>query len=143
MFEAWYFCFSCSPQILLCQYHQMVSFHQPFCHPCISQIKWHNLRTSVLNMTLYLEIGVERLYVIIAGGIGCDMTSEDCQKGAWYKSFITTLEFKLHGCVHFRFISYRTEKGIFFISIRYNNELFTPFSIKHKKQDIFLSICVL
>lgn len=28
--------------------------------------------------------------------------------------------------VNFRFISYRTETGIFSISIRYNNKLFTP-----------------
>lgn len=71
-------------------------------------------------MTLGFEIGIERLYVIINDvffGIWCDMTSEDCKKGLRYKSFITTIEFIIHGWVNFRFISQRTEKGIFSISI--------------------------
>lgn len=71
------------------------------------------------------------------------MTSEDCQKEVWNKSFITTPEYILHGWVNFRIISHRMKKDLFSISIRYNNELFTSLVLSINSRIFFLSICVL
>lgn len=105
-------------------------FVTAYLHYCI-QIKSdvvkkkHNLQTSVLNLTLCLETGLKRLYVIIDYYLR-NRVCYDIRRlpERQYKSFIKTLEFILHGWVTFRVYIAQDGRGYIF-------RIYT-FSIKHK-----------